>query len=140
MTQAATVRTPLTRNQVRGFWAAWGGWALDGMDSFIYALVLPPAITELLPRSGLDATPGNVARYGSLLFALFLFGWGCSMVWGPLADRFGHRRFLFGSLALQIPLVFLFLALHVANRMELGDHVVAAVWHEQFNRLMRVGD
>ena len=31
---------PLTRNQIRGFWAAWGGWALDGMDSFIYALVL----------------------------------------------------------------------------------------------------
>ena len=42
-------RTPLTRNQVRGFWAAWGGWALDGMDSFIYALVLVPALTELLP-------------------------------------------------------------------------------------------
>ena len=77
-----------------GALAAWGGWALDGMDSFIYALVLPPAITELLPRSGLDATPGNVARYGSLLFALFLFGWGCSMIWGPLADRFGRVRTL----------------------------------------------
>lgn len=34
----------LTRNQIRGFWAAWGGWALDGMDSFIYALVLEPAL------------------------------------------------------------------------------------------------
>ena len=40
--------TPLTPNQVRGFWAAWGGWALDGMDSFIYSLVLVPALTELL--------------------------------------------------------------------------------------------
>ena len=82
--------TPLTRNQIRGFWAAWGGWALDGMDSFIYALVLVPALTELLPRSGIPATPGNIGFYGSVLFALFLVGWGLSMIWGPLADRFGR--------------------------------------------------
>jgi MFS family permease len=86
--------TPLTRNQVRGFWAAWGGWALDGMDSFIYALVLPPALTELLPRSGIQPTAGNIVYYGSVLFALFLIGWGCSMVWGPIADRFGRVRTL----------------------------------------------
>jgi len=86
--------TPLTSNQVRGFWAAWGGWALDGMDSFIYSLVLVPALTELLPRSGIPATAGNVGYYGSLLFALFLIGWGVSMMWGPIADRFGRVRTL----------------------------------------------
>ena len=86
--------TPLTRNQVRGFWAAWAGWALDGMDSFIYSLVLVPALTELLPRSGIPATAGNVGYYGSVLFALFLIGWGLSMVWGPMADRFGRVRTL----------------------------------------------
>src|SRR5262245_43076622 len=79
---AQSSRTRLTSNQVRGFWAAWGGWMLDGMDSFIYALVLTPALTELLPRSGIAATPGNVGYYGSVLFALFLVGWGLSMVWG----------------------------------------------------------
>ena len=63
-------RTPLTRNQVRGFWAAWLGWALDGMDSVIYALVLVRALTELLPRSGIPATPGNIGYYGGILFAL----------------------------------------------------------------------
>ncbi len=84
----------LTPNQVRGFWAAWGGWALDGMDSFIYSLVLVPALTELLPRSGIEATPGNVGFYGSVLFALFLIGWGVSMIWGPIADRFGRVRTL----------------------------------------------
>src|SRR5262249_19380108 len=78
----------LTPNQVRGFWAAWGGWALDGMDSFIYALVLFPALRELLPRSGRPATAENVGFYGGLLFALFLFGWGLSLLWGPIADRF----------------------------------------------------
>src|SRR5947209_1897722 len=87
-------KPPLTRNQVRGFWAAWGGWALDGMDSFIYSLVLVPALIELLPKSGIAATPGNVGYYGSVLFALFLIGWGASMVWGPVADRFGRVRTL----------------------------------------------
>jgi MFS family permease len=86
--------TPLTRNQIRGFWAAWGGWALDGMDSFIYSLVLVPALSELLPRSGIRATPGSIGYYGSVLFALFLVGWGVSMVWGPIADRFGRVRTL----------------------------------------------
>jgi len=90
----ATGATPLTANQVRGFWAAWGGWALDGMDSFIYSLVLVPALSELLPRSGIPATPGNVGYYGSVLFALFLIGWGLSMLWGPVADRFGRVRTL----------------------------------------------
>src|SRR5205823_11954690 len=85
---------PLTRNQIRGFWAAWAGWALDGMDSFIYALVLVPALTELLPRTGRAATPAAVGYYGGVLFALFLVGWGLSMVWGPIADRFGRVRTL----------------------------------------------
>ena len=85
---------PLTRNQRRGFWAAWGGWALDGMDSFIYALVLVPALRDLLPRSGLAATQANIGYYGSALFAVFLVGWGCAFLWGPIADRFGRVRTL----------------------------------------------
>src|SRR5262249_52255665 len=86
--------TPLTPNQVRGFWAAWAGWALDGMGSLIYSLVLVPALSELLPRSGIPATAGNIGYYGSVLFALFLIGWGLSMLWGPIADRFGRVRAL----------------------------------------------
>jgi MFS family permease len=64
------------------------------MDSVIYALVLSPALTELLPRSGIKATPGNVGYAGSVLFALFLVGWGLSLIWGPIADRFGRTRVL----------------------------------------------
>ena len=64
------------------------------MDSFIYALVLVPAVRELLPKSGLPATTGNIGYYGGLLFALFLVGWGCGAVWGPVADRFGRARTL----------------------------------------------
>lgn len=84
----------LSRNQVRGFWAAWAGWALDGMDSFIYALVLVPALRELLPRSGVAATADNIGFYGGVLFAIFLVGWGFAFLWGPIADRFGRVRTL----------------------------------------------
>jgi MFS family permease len=92
---AQSTSTPaLTQNQVRGFWAAWGGWVLDGMDSFIYSLVLVPALQELLPKSGIPNTPGNVGYYGGLLFALFIVGWGVALVWGPIADRFGRARTL----------------------------------------------
>jgi MFS family permease len=90
-------RTPLTPGQRKGFWAAWSGWTLDGMDAFIYALVLSPALTELLPKSGLNGAPANVAFCGSVLFALFLVGWGLAFLWGPVADRFGRTRTLAAS-------------------------------------------
>jgi MFS family permease len=91
--------TALTKNQIRGFWAAWGGWALDGMDSFIYALVLVPAMRDLLPASGKAAsaatvTSADLGYYGGLLFSVFLIGWGCAFIWGPIADRFGRVRTL----------------------------------------------
>jgi MFS family permease len=88
----------LNRDQTRGFFSAWGGWVLDGMDSFIYALALVPAMKELLPASGYEATPGHVAFAGSVLFAVFLLGWGLSFVWGPLADRFGRASTLAASI------------------------------------------
>jgi MFS family permease len=56
--------------------------------------VLTPAIRELLPRSGISASTDNVVSYGGVLFALFLIGWGLSMIWGPIADRFGRVRTL----------------------------------------------
>ena len=87
-------RTKLNREQIVGFWAAWTGWLLDGMDSVIYALVLAPALTELLPRSGMEATPARVGFVGSVLFGAFLVGWGLSFLWGPIADRFGRTRAL----------------------------------------------
>jgi MFS family permease len=80
----------LTGDQIRGFLAAWGGWALDGMDSFIYALVMVPALRELLPRSGHAASTAMVGFYGGLLFALFLVGWGLAFLWGPIADKYGR--------------------------------------------------
>jgi len=91
---SSSLGSRLNANQIRGFWASWGGWALDGMDSFIYALVLVPSLRELLPRSGIPATKGNIGFYGGLLFSLFLIGWGLAFLWGPIGDRLGRVRTL----------------------------------------------
>lgn len=85
-------------NQVRSFWAAWAGWTMDGMDSFIYSLVLVPTLRELLPKSGIAPTPANVGYYGGILFALFMIGWGTALIWGPIADRFGRVRTMMFSI------------------------------------------
>src|SRR5260370_5701122 len=114
--QSAQV-TPLTRNQIRGFWASWGGWTLDGMDSFIYALVLVPSLRDLLPHSGIAATKANVGRYGGLLFALFLIGWGLAFLWGPVGGKFGPARTLMRTVVWDS--VFTFLSALVTNVWQL---------------------
>ena len=140
-----TPRTPLTTNQKRGFLAAWGGWALDGMDSFIYALVMVPALKELLPRSGIEPTTGNVGFYGGLCFALFLVGWGLSMLWGPIGDRFGRVRTLsmtilcysvftlagaFATNVWQLAAFRLLAGIGVGGEWTLGSTFIAEEWPE----------
>ena len=109
---------PLTGNQIRSFLAAWGGWTLDGMDSFIYALVLVPALKDLLPRSGIANTTANIGFHGGLLFALFLVGWGMAFLWGPVADRFGRVRTL--TLTILCYSLFTFLGALAASVWQLG--------------------
>ena len=136
----------LTPNQVRGFWAAWGGWTLDGMDSFIYALVLVPALRELLPRSGIPSTAANIGYYGGLFFALFLIGWGLSFLWGPIADRFGRVRTLiltilcyslftflcaFSVHLWQLGLFRLLGGIGIGGEWTLGGTLVAEEWPEE---------
>ncbi len=111
-------RTPLSGPQITGFWAAWTGWTLDGMDSFIYALVLSPALTELLPKSGMAGTPTNVGFVGSVMFAIFLVGWGLAFIWGPIADRFGRVRVLAASVLVYA--VFTGAAAFAENIWQLG--------------------
>lgn len=74
----------------RVFWATWLGWMLDGFDSAIYIFVLVPAMTELLPASGIEPSKSNVAAMGGMLFTVFMLGWACSMFWGWVADRVGR--------------------------------------------------
>jgi MFS family permease len=102
----------------RGLWAAGAGVALDGMDSFIYSLVLIPAMRDLLPRSGIDPKAANLGFYGSMLFSVFLIGWGLAFVWGPIADRYGRVHAL--VLAVLCYSTFTFLGSMAANVWQLG--------------------
>jgi len=146
---ATAARAPLTRNQIRGFWAAWGGWTLDGMDSFIYALVLVPSLRELLPRSGIGATKGNVGSYGGLLFALFLVGWGLAFLWGPVGDKFGRVRTLmitivwysvftflsaFVTTVWQLAVLRLLAGIGIGGEWAMGGTFVAEEWPESRRR------
>ena len=147
---ATPTRTKLNRSQITGFWAAWTGWTLDGMDSVIYALVLSPALSELLPKSGIKATPANVGYGGSVLFALFLVGWGLSLIWGPIADRFGRTRVLAatifvyalftGAAALsqniwQLALFRLLAGIGIGGEWALAGTYVAEAWPEDRRKM-----
>jgi MFS family permease len=142
--------TKLTSAQITGFWGAWSGWTLDGMDSFIYALVLSPALTELLPKSGIAKTPENIGLAGSILFALFLVGWGLSFIWGPIADRFGRTRVLAatvfayaiftGAAALsanvwQLGLFRLLAGIGIGGEWALAGTYVAEAWPEDRRKM-----
>ena len=120
------------------------------MDSFIYALVLSPALTELLPKSGYVKTPANVGLAGSILFALFLVGWGLSFMWGPIADRFGRTRVLAatilayavftGAAALaqsvwQLALFRLLAGIGIGGEWALAGTYVAEAWPEDRRKM-----
>ncbi len=120
------------------------------MDSFIYALVLVPAMRELLPRSGMEASTANIGYYGGLLFALFLVGWGLSMVWGPIGDRVGRIRALMltilcysiftftGALATsiwQLAIFRLLAGVGIGGEWTLGGTFVAEEWPEDRRKM-----
>jgi MFS family permease len=120
------------------------------MDSFIYALVMVPALRDLLPRSGIPATPENLGFYGGLLFALFLVGWGLSLAWGPVADRFGRVKTLMltivcyslftflGAVATGVwPLAaFRLLAgIGIGGEWSMGGTLVAEEWPEERRKM-----
>jgi MFS family permease len=80
-----------------------------------------------------------------LLFAIFLIGWGCAFVWGPVADRFGRVRTLMltilcyslftflGCLAVnvwQLALFRLLAGVGIGGEWTLGGIFVAEEWPE----------
>jgi MFS family permease len=75
-------------------------------------------LRELLPRSGIPATQGNIGYYGGLLFALFLIGWGFAFLWGPVGDKLGRVRTL--MLTILWYSVFTLLSAFVVNLWQLA--------------------
>ncbi len=111
---------PAIRNRIRSVSAAPRTNEMSGVDRPLYAVSLIILIVVLrswtqlglatyipfLYQAQLKSDPAYVA---TLLFFFLGSGTVGTVIGGPLADRFGHRRLLFFSVALQIPLIFLFL-------------------------------
>ena len=65
----------VTRYQWLVFFIAWLGWVFDAMDATIYAIVLHPALHDLLLASGSPTAAEHIGWYGAIIFSLFLIGW-----------------------------------------------------------------
>ncbi|MEU6644470.1 MFS transporter [Saccharomonospora sp. NPDC046836] len=143
-----TWRTVITRTQWLVLAGTTMGWALDGFAGSLYALILSPAMTELLPNSGIEAGQGTIGLYGGLTVALFLFGWGTGgILFGILADYFGRVRVLsagivtyavFTALAAfadtwwQLGLLRFIAGLGSGVEAPVGAALVAEVWRNRY--------
>lgn len=95
------------------------GWGLDGFAGSLYVLVLGPAMSELLPNSGIEVAPSSIGFYGGLTVTLFLLGWATGgILFGILADYFGRTRVL--SLGILTYAVFTALAAFSDTWWQLG--------------------
>lgn len=86
--QFAWVRS-ISRDQWRTLFAAKLGWVLDGMDVMLYAF----ALTAIQQEFGIS---GGVA--GAIASVTLLTSAGGGIAAGMLADRFGRRAVLIGSI------------------------------------------
>ena len=69
--------------------ATFLGGVFDGMDSSIFAMVLFPALSELVGSTSHTV----VGVYGSYVIALFMVGWACGAIgFGILADYIGRAK------------------------------------------------
>jgi len=141
-------RHGVTRYQWLVLFVAWLGWVFDSMDATIYALVLHPALHDLL-RSGAsgEVSAEKIGHYGGIIFSVFLVGWAIGgLLFGVLADRWGRTRVLvvtiliyavFTGLAAlsatwwQLALYRFLTALGIGGEWAAGASLVAEVWPEE---------
>ena len=137
----------VTRYQWLVLLVAWLGWVFDSMDSTIYALVLQPALHELLraPGGG-PVTADLIGWYGGIIFSIFLIGWALGgVLFGLMADHFGRTRALALSILIyavftglaawsqswwQLALFRFLTALGIGGEWAAGAALVAEVWPE----------
>lgn len=127
---------------------AWLGWVFDAMDATIYAIVLHPALEDLLAgRTAMVADAEAISWYGGIIFSVFLVGWALGgVVFGILADRFGRTKTLIATILLYAGFtglaalaqewwhlaLFRFLtALGIGGEWAAGAAIVAEVWPEE---------
>ncbi len=140
-------REGVTSYQWLVLFVAWLGWVFDSMDATIYAIVLHPALDELLRTSAGGATSETIGWYGGLIFSIFLIGWAIGGVtFGIVADRFGRTKTLIATILIYAVFtglaalsqewwhlaIYRFLtALGIGGEWAAGAALVAEVWPEE---------
>src|SRR5437867_7802741 len=127
---------------------AWLGWVFDSMDAMIYALVLQPALHDLLQAAsgGAPVSNSDIGRYGGIVFSIFLVGWAIGgVLFGVLADYVGRTRTLIVTILIYAVFtgmaalsqdwwhlaIYRFLtALGTGGEWAAGASLVAEVWPE----------
>ena len=61
----------ITAYQWRVLICACLGWALDIMDGYLYAIILFPAMSDLLGTS----ESAQIGLYGGVVLSIFMIGW-----------------------------------------------------------------
>ncbi len=88
MTEAKWYRE-LTPYQWRVLVCACLGWALDIMDGYLYAIILFPAMSDLLGTT----ESAVIGLYGGIVLSIFMIGWALGgLIFGPIADRYGRAK------------------------------------------------
>ena len=146
---APSWRHGVTPYQWRVLFVAWLAWVFDSMDATIYAIVLRPALQDLLSPSvsGGSATDEAIGWYGGIIFSIFLIGWAIGgVLFGVLADYIGRTKTLIltiliyavftGLAALSdtwwhLALYRFLTALGVGGEWASGAVIVAEVWPEE---------
>src|SRR2546428_1302438 len=98
---AASWRHGVTPYQWQVLLVAWLGWVFDSMDAMIYALVLQPALHDLLQAAsgGAPVSNSDIGRYGGIVFSIFLVGWAIGgVLFGVLADYVGRTKTLIATI------------------------------------------
>jgi MFS family permease len=79
----------ITPYQWRVLICACLGWALDIMDGYLYAIILFPAMSELLGTT----QNSTIGWYGGIVLSIFMLGWALGgLIFGPIADRYGRAK------------------------------------------------
>lgn len=89
ITESKAETAPVQSSNWHVLAATWLGGMFDGMDSSIFAIVLFPALSEMLHTS----SHAIVGMHGSYIIATFMVGWAIGAIgFGMLADYVGRAR------------------------------------------------
>lgn len=141
-------REGVSRYQWLVLLVAWLGWVFDAMDATIYAIVLHPALEDLLHLSSTGGTANHeaIGWYGGIIFSIFLIGWAIGGIFfGIVADAIGRTKTLIATILIYALFtglaalsqdwwhlaIYRFLtALGIGGEWAAGAAIVAETWPE----------